>query len=156
MDAEILYLTNRLDAEGKKTQEFFASLADEQFNKPIYSDGATWNVRQVLAHFVATETAILDLLREIVQGGKGTPDGFNLDQFNQARVNELDNAPVTVLLQEYGKRRDLLTAFVGNLSAADLARTGIHPFLGQTDVENIVKLVYRHNQIHIREIRKFL
>jgi hypothetical protein len=36
----------------------------------------------------------------------------------------------------------------------DLAKLGRHPFLGITSLEDIIKMVYRHNQIHMREIRR--
>jgi hypothetical protein len=62
--------------------------------------------------------------------------------------------------------RELLTRFkeyrrknidvVENFRSEDLVKTGRHPFLGVAQLEEIIKLIYRHNQIHLRDIRRVL
>jgi hypothetical protein len=47
-----------------------------------------------------------------------------------------------------------MSAFVAGLSEADLQKTGRHPFLGETSLAEMIKMVYRHNQIHYRDLRK--
>jgi hypothetical protein len=38
----------------------------------------------------------------------------------------------------------------------DLAKQGRHPFLGTASLSDMIKLMYMHNQIHIRDIRRML
>jgi hypothetical protein len=45
---------------------------------------------------------------------------------------------------------------VAEMDNNDLEIQGRHPFLGVAPLSDIIKLIYRHNQIHIREIRKTL
>jgi hypothetical protein len=42
------------------------------------------------------------------------------------------------------------------MQPADLANTGRHPFLGWVAVEDIIKMLYRHDQIHLRDLRRLL
>jgi hypothetical protein len=35
-----------------------------------------------------------------------------------------------------------------------LLHQGRHPFLGRAPLSEIIKIIYRHNQIHLREIRQ--
>ena len=38
----------------------------------------------------------------------------------------------------------------------DLDREGRHPFFGPSALEKLLKLVYRHNMLHLRDIRHAL
>jgi hypothetical protein len=40
------------------------------------------------------------------------------------------------------------------LNMSDLERRGNDPYLGETSLGDMIKLTYRHPQIHMREIRK--
>jgi hypothetical protein len=42
------------------------------------------------------------------------------------------------------------------MQPADLERIGRHPFLGVAPLVEMIKLVYRHNGIHIRDARKLV
>jgi hypothetical protein len=42
------------------------------------------------------------------------------------------------------------------MAEADFDRVGYHPWFGDTPLENMLKLVYRHNMIHQRDIEKAL
>jgi len=50
--------------------------------------------------------------------------------------------------------RAKMATWVETLNEEDLQKEGRHPFLGETTVEEMIKLVYRHNQIHYRDMRK--
>ena len=46
-----------------------------------------------------------------------------------------------------------MIAWVLLVSDSDLEKIGRHPFLGQTTLREMIKMVYLHNQIHIRDIK---
>jgi hypothetical protein len=71
-------------------------------------------------------------------------------------VDEMAGLSPGELLSQYTIQRKKICQLVSSMSADDLQRTGRHPFLGVTQVEEMVKLIYRHNQIHLRDIRKIL
>lgn len=149
-------LVNRLREVGEKSVQFFQDLKPEQFETKIYTDGSQWSVRQVLAHFALAEDSLFRLVENIVNGGAGTPEGFNLDAYNEYKVSSVEKSTVNELLDLFDKNRQSTIELVSELNSNDLEKMGRHPFLGYAAVGDIVKLIYRHNQIHLREIRRAL
>lgn len=149
-------LARRLQAEGEKTRNYFEGLSDAQWNRQAYTDGACWSVREVLAHFVASELSHQKLIANICAGGAGSPDDFDIDRYNERKVGQLSDRDAASLLQDFSAARQQTTALVEGLTLEDLSLTGRHPFLGQSPLADIIRMIYRHNQIHQREIRKIL
>jgi uncharacterized damage-inducible protein DinB len=149
-------LCERLKNEGQKTLEFFQALTPEQWEQPIYSDGSAWSVRLILAHFVSAERGILRLMENILAGGEGARSDFDIDLYNERQVGAMAELPAASLLEQYSEIRQQSLDLVGRMTPEDLERTGRHPFLGVARIVDIVKMFYRHNQIHQRDIRKAL
>ena len=131
-----------------KTLEFFRALTPGQLEQAVYTDGSVWSVRALLSHFVASEWAMRRLMENILDGGAGTPEDFDIDRYNERKVSQLKDSPVEELLQQFSELRIASASLVARMSPEDLRRTGRHPFLGMTDLEEIIKLLYRHLQIH--------
>lgn len=149
-------LAQRLHQEGQKTIAFFRALTVEQLGQQLYVDGSQWTVQHLLAHFVSAERGICALLENILAGGPGAPDHFDIDAYNEQHVAELHHTPMDDLLKQFVEQRQASIALMQRLQPEDLARMGRHPFLGIASVEDIFKLIYRHNQIHQRDVRKLL
>ncbi len=149
-------LMDRLRVEGEKSEDFFAQLSDVQQDRTVYTDGAQWTPRQILAHFSASEISILRLVENIIDGGEGTPEGFDLNAYNERKADELMGESLPSLTKRFRAARAATIARVAQMSDEDLRKMGRHPFLGQASIEDILQLIYRHNQIHQREIRKLL
>jgi len=150
------FLQERLLSEAEKTLDFFRQLPEESWQRVLYTEGAHWTVRQVLAHFAAAEESIHRLIQNILAGGGGTPEDFNLDVYNERKVAALNEATTADLMQQFSANRQKNASLVAGMSQEDLAKTGRHPFLGIASLADIIKLLYRHNQIHLRDIRKVL
>lgn len=150
------FLQERLLGEGEKTRAFFMDLPDENWMLRIYTEGSQWSVYQILAHFVSTEIAINRLIENILAGGTGAPEDFDIDEYNERKAGELKDFDRTDLLEQFLIMRRKNADIVGKFSQADLEKTGRHPFLGVTSLRNIIKLLYRHNQIHLHDVRKAL
>jgi hypothetical protein len=149
-------LADKLEAEGVKTLEIFRALLPDQWNITVYTDGSAWTIRQLLAHFVTAENGILGLIDNIIEGGTGSPEDFDINRFNEKEVSAVgDELPDSLMRQYELTRRETITK-VRNLQDEDLLRVGRHPFLGLTTLADIIKLVYRHNQIHQRDFRKLV
>jgi uncharacterized protein (TIGR03083 family) len=150
------HLSERLRAEGQKTVEFFGSLTPEQWNLTVYTEGPAWTARQVLAHFVSAEHSFGRLVNDVATGGPGAPESFDIDGFNLQEVASLGDLSPAELLARFTDIRAQTTARVAQLEVADLERLGRHPFLGVVPLAEIIKLVYRHNQLHQRDLRRAL
>jgi hypothetical protein len=136
--------------------QFFQALAPDQWERTLYTEGALWTVRQVLAHFVITEAGIRALMANILAGGPGLPQDFDLNRYNESQVSKLDGISTQELLARFRQERQSTVDWVFGLAPDDLARTGRHPWLGVAPLEEMIQLMYRHNQIHQRDIRKLL
>lgn len=149
-------LAGRMAAEGEKTFAYLHSVGPEAWERTVYTEGTCWTVQQILAHFVATEAAFIQLFEDVLSGGAGAPENFDLNRFNEKQVAKLREAGVEELLEAFRRRREDSVALVRRMTPADLARTGRHPWLGITSLEDMIKLLYRHNGIHLRDVRKAL
>jgi hypothetical protein len=156
MSENAIFLADRLISEGLKSNQFFKELTTSQWEQNLYLDGNSWSPKQVLAHFLATEINIYLLLENILSGGEGIPEDFELDEFNQTEVSKLANQSGESMLDAFLKRREQTAALVRGLSGSELNLKGRHPYLGTAILSEIIKLIYRHNQIHQREIRAAL
>jgi hypothetical protein len=147
-------LVERLRDEGQKTCDFFRSLTPEQLEQTLYSDGSQWKVGRLIAHFVSTEAGIAALIESILAGGSGVPDNFDIDAFNERQVDRLGTLSTPELVEQFDRFRQQTIALVEGMSESDLKKAGRHPFLGVTPVEEMIKLLYRHTQIHQRDVRR--
>lgn len=149
-------LAERLRAEGLKAVEFFQALAPDQWDLEVYTEGSCWAVRQVLAHFLSAELSLAKLIENVAGGGSGTPEDFRLDEYNERKVARLAGLAPDEILRQFEEARLETVHLVESLDPASLTNQGRHPFLGQAPLEEMIKLVYRHNQIHLRDVRKRL
>ena len=71
----------------------------------------------------------------------------------QAKTKDL--SPVE-LLEQYKEVRVNSVAWVSGLKDEELEIKGRHPFLGETVLREMVKMLYIHNQLHYRDLKKSL
>ncbi|OGO38536.1 MAG: hypothetical protein A2W35_15975 [Chloroflexi bacterium RBG_16_57_11] len=150
------HLSNRLAEESHRTLQFFRALNPDQWNRKVYDDGAGWTVCHVLAHFSITEAGIRALMQNILIGGQGLPQDFDLNIYNEREVGDLGEVVPDEMLVRFQAERQATIDWLNGLSAEDFLKTGRHPWLGISPLEEMIQLLYRHNQIHQRDIRKRL
>ncbi len=150
------WLADRLHLEGRRVVEFFNQLTDDQWDIKIYPPDSEWNFHHLIAHFVSSEMGRTGLIREICGGGSGAAPDFSIDAFNRSEVESLVVNPREVLLIQFSTLRHGLVETVSTLTEHDLLKTGADPYLGQTSLAEMIKLTYRHLQVHLREARRVL
>lgn len=151
-----LELAEKLEASGDKTLDLFRGLSDSEWLIEVYSDGPAWNVHNLLAHFVEVEGSIPRLIRRILEGGGGVSGDFDIDRYNAKHVEEVSQQSRDALLQEFAERRKATIQMVRKMDAQDLESRGRHPFLGQSQVKDMLKLMFLHIRIHERDILNVL
>jgi len=152
----IVRLVERLKMEGEKSLAFFGNIPVPLWDMTIYTEGTHWSIRQILAHFIASESAFRALISNIRKGGKGAPEDFDIDEFNEKEVIPFNNVYPETLLERFEQSRLASIELVSEITTEELQLNGRHPFLGKTSLEETIKLLYRHNQIHQRDIRRIL
>jgi uncharacterized protein (TIGR03083 family) len=156
VDGELARLVKRLREDGDKVVQFFESLEPGEWTAPVYREGSAWSAQDLLSHFVSAERSVGRLLEDVLQGGPGAPANFDIDGFNAAEVDALRPLSPAARLQAFRDARQQTLERVAGLDAADLRRRGRHPWLGDTTIEDIVQMIYRHTMIHVRDARKAL
>jgi hypothetical protein len=154
--SETTQLAEKLKSEGEKFIAIFVGLTEEQWQKEVYTEGATWTIRNVLSHFVTSERGLLKLFERIRQGGEGTADDFSIDRYNAAMQERTKGATPQELLEQYKAIRSEAVIWTSGLSEADLEKQGRHPFLGMTTIREMIKMLYIHNLTHYRDMKKVL
>jgi hypothetical protein len=122
----------------------------------VYTDGVQWTIQQLMAHLATAEMSLGRLVENILAGGHGSPEDFDIDRYNARKVAQMEGAPHAEVMELYRQARDQNVSIVSGLSQDDLERVGRHPFLGVTTLAEIIKMIYRHDQIHLRDVRKVL
>jgi hypothetical protein len=149
-------IIKRLIEEGQKSAGYFRGLNDASFGQKVYDAGPGWTVRDVLAHFVSAENTIGHYGRQILAGGSGAPEDFVIDEFNATQVAGIRGIAPHELVNRFEAARSATVSLVQSMEDADLDRIGRHPWFGMVPLENMLKLVYRHNMLHERDVRKAL
>jgi hypothetical protein len=148
-------IRTRLMEEGEKTAAYFESLSHADWDQRVYTTGSGWHVRQLLAHFISAERKFEHFIRDVLAGGPGAPRDFDIDGFNESEVPELDAHP-SDLIEAYRQTRQRTIDLMDEITSDDLHLRGYHPWFGDSQLEDMLKLIYRHNIIHVRDIRRAL
>lgn len=154
--SEINELADKLRSEGEKFFALFAGLTDAQWGAEVYTEGSVWTIRNVLSHFVTSERGLVKLFEQIRLGGAGAADDFSIDRYNASQQEKTKDLPPQELLEQYKTVRENSVAWTLSLADADLEKQGRHPFLGMTSLREMIKMLYLHNQIHYRDMKKVL
>jgi hypothetical protein len=148
-------LVQKLEKGLRNTLLFFSNFKVEEWDQVIYLDHV-WTVRSILVHFLSAEQELLRLAQDVVEGGSGVPDGFDIHAFNQsAQETQTDQDPSN-LLSALASARQRTIAWTSSLTDEQLDRSGRHPALGEISVEAMLNAIWGHHLLHIREIREHL
>lgn len=152
--SEVTEFAEKLKSEGEKMMSVFSGLDDNQWSQEVYTEGTTWTIRNVLSHFVTSERGLVKLFEQIRLGGAGSSDDFSIDRYNAAMQERTKEMSPTELLEQYRLVRANTVAWISGLQESDLDSTGRHPFMGQTQLREMIKMLYIHNLTHYRDMKK--
>ncbi len=154
MSAKHDLIRKRLRDEGDKLVSLFEALNPDQWQQTVYTDGLIWSIKDLLAHQISAERKFIFYGRDILNGGEGAPEGFQINAFNNAEVASMIDRMPDQLLAEMRSVRQETIDFVDNVQDSDFDRRGRHPFFGMMSIEEMFKLIYRHNMMHTRDVRR--
>lgn len=149
-------IQKRLRDEGDKLLAVFETLSPAQWQTIIYTDGMVWTIKDLLAHQISAEREFQYYGCDILDGGQGAPEGFVINDFNNAAVAQLTARDVMTLIADLRATRQTTIDLVASIDEDEFALQGRHPFFGQMTIEDMFKLIYRHNMLHLRDLRRVL
>jgi hypothetical protein len=149
-------IQKRLRDEGDKLLTLFGSLTPAQWQTVVYIDSMTWTIKDVLAHQIAAEREFQFYGRDVLNGGRGAPEDFVLNEFNNRSVAAQADRTTAQLIEDFRSVRQDSIELVTLVRPDQFAWQGRHPFFGLIAMEDFFKLIYRHNMLHVRDIRHVL
>ena len=149
-------IARRLQVEGDKMAAYLQSLPQDAWERQIYAgdDGSPWDLRQLLGHLLSAERSFHFLLGDILGGGEGAPPDLDVDDFNAQEMAKLGNESPADLLEDFQAARQANLELAQTILDSDLDRQGRHPYLGWTNLEAFFKLIYRHDMLHMRDVKR--
>ncbi len=154
--AETAKLAAKLRSEGERLLSFFGGIDEKAWAIEVYTENEVWTVRNTMSHLMTTERALRKLFEQVRLGGGGVSEDFVIDRYNASQQRRTAGLSSAELMQSFGEARAETVAWVSGLAEADLDRRGRHPFLGQTSLREMIKMLYLHGQIHYRDVRRAL
>lgn len=154
--SEVDELAGKLRSEGDRLAAFFASLSGPQWDQPVYAEGTVWTIRDTLSHLMTAERAFIKLFEQIRSGGPGVGEDFVIDRYNASQQQKTQDLTPGEILNSYRQARADMIAWLSGIVEPDLETTGRHPYLGPTTLREMIKMVYIHNQLHFRDVRRAL
>ena len=154
--SEIAELAEKLKTEGERMAAFFAELTDDQWESEVYTEGTTWTIRNVLSHYVTSERGLVRLFENVRTTGKGAADDFSIDRYNASQQEKTKDLTSADLLEQYKQVRADSIKWVSALKDEELEIKGRHPFLGETIIREMINMLYLHNQLHYRDVKRAL
>jgi uncharacterized damage-inducible protein DinB len=154
MSNKAIQLAEKLRSEGDKTLAFYQSLPDGAWDKQVFGDGAMWTVRGVFEHLCISEHTLRRLFEEIVNGGTGAPEGFDINAYNQSKTGRFGALPREEMFNLYRETRAKTIEFTQGLTDEQLALRGRHPAMGDTSLEEQIKMIYLHHTMHARDVKR--
>ena len=135
---------------------FYKNLTFEQLGMTVYPEDPEWTVQQVLAHFITIEGSMQWLFKDILAGGPGSPEGFDIDRFHRTQPGKLDGLSLDELCAKFRSVRRDTIAIVKGMEDKDLDREGRHAFHGHGKLERFIVWAYEHARLHLEDIRGIL
>jgi hypothetical protein len=96
------------------------------------------------------------LFERIRTSGEGSSDDFSIDRYNAAQQQKTKEISPQELLEQYKAVRSDSVAWTLSLEDSELDIKGRHPFLEMTTLREMIKMLYLHNIIHYRDMKKVL
>ena len=122
--------------------------------KPTLVD--SWTVKDVVAHLAYNQPSQPRLIRNILEGKGGTPSGFDLNYYNRRGIEKQQAKSVEQLKADLAAGHSDTLNLLGGLTDADLDKMGSHASAGYTTIEQIFRIVARHDTEHTEHIRQAL
>jgi hypothetical protein len=149
-------IATELERNLSETVSLFQSLGPDELRTQLYSDGAQWTVRQVLAHFIAIEGSMQWLFKNMLAGGPGAPPDFDFERFNRTQTPKFDGLALDELIERFTAVRQETLRILREMKEEDLDREGLHAFHGKGKLDRFIRWAYEHVRLHEEDVRKVL
>jgi hypothetical protein len=129
----------------------------DRWETQVYSEGAAWNVRQLLVHVSVSDKGLNGQAMGIAEDKEMIAADFDLELFNRRSVEKRAEMSVEEARTNMEKsRKDLLAWLDGITDESVLDKEGRMAALEIMSVERLVKHIAHHEKTHAEDIAKVL
>lgn len=148
-------IKEKLAAERQGLLNFLEGLSEDDWIRPTDCD--PWTVRDMLAHLVGAEVSQHGLIQMWLGGNTAMNPKFDINRWNAGQLRRRQERSILQLMDDLAAARQQTLKLLGQLSEGELDITGEHPFWGPgTSVERTIRGIYRHDRLHLADMRKAL
>lgn len=134
------YLNRVLDAVGSS------------WDNAVFSDGAAWDVRQLLIHLADADLGSNRQVMGIVEGAEIIPENFDLERYNRRAVEKRAEMTVEEARASLEESRAALNIWLDALDDSALDRRGRHASMRILSVGTILEIMADHERTHADDI----
>ncbi|MEK6256808.1 MAG: DinB family protein, partial [Chloroflexota bacterium] len=150
MPESVNEIAAKFKKEGLKTIEFIKSIPEDVLDTQLYDDGDQWTIRKTCIHLVEAEGSIPKLIKNILDGREGVPIDFDLDRYNASMVKKLGELSQEEIVSRMTELRAETVKMISELNEDDLGKTGRHPFMGESNIRDMLRIMLINASSHIR------
>jgi len=122
----------------------------------VYSEGAGWNVRQLIIHLAITERGQANNVMGIARGEEIVPADFDLERYNKRSVEKKADMTIEQARQQLTETRTELVNWLNAISDDDLNKEGRHGTLQIMSVAELLTTIATHEETHAHDIARVL
>jgi len=152
MNARAEALVEKLSRGLAKSLEIFHAVESDEWAQPIFEEEDSWDLKDLMAHFIFSEKSLFAIAQDIASGGNGSPLGIDIDEFNREEMAKYRTMAMDELLAMLSQVRKTTMDWVEGLDESDLDKVGNHPVLGESTLETVIFSIYAHQLLHMREV----
>jgi len=128
----------------------------DRWDAQVYSDGAAWNVRQLVIHIALSDKGMNNQIMGIAEGREVIPPDFDIERYNKRSVEKQADMTPEQARASLAESRTALLAWLDSADEALLERSGRHASLQILTVRQILELMIAHERDHARDIARVL
>ncbi len=158
MDVIIEKLVLKLERSKSDIYAFFESIDEKNWDRIVYSTESSepWQIHNIFSHLIISEESFLVLFNQMCAGREIIQNTINIDQFNAEHQKQFVSISKKELIGRFLDNRQNMIQFVMKISQKELSIMGDHPALGISKLEDMIKLIPIHDQMHMKDIKKIL
>ena len=143
-------------AESRARLNQVLNAVGDRWDTQVYSEGAQWNVRQLLSHLAISEAGMFNTAKAIAKGGEGVPADFDLERYNRRSVEKNAEQTPQAARAALDQSRVEILAWMCDLTDEQLAKRGRHASMKMLSIEEFLQTIASHEKRHADDIAQVL
>jgi hypothetical protein len=128
----------------------------DRWDTPVYSEGAAWNVKQLLLHLAISDKGQSSTVKQIAAGQNPIPEDFDVERYNRRSVEKQAEMTIDEARQVLDETRADFMAWLDTLDESALDQQGRHANLNIYTISQFLDVIAQHERNHADDIAQVL